>query len=206
MPSRVGKRNWWVRQSSSNLNLIVNVASWKVLYMGAENGRHKLEISWTLSRSSCEQLSNRNNCCHSFSSHCVLWLHDVLRALHALSQWRFTRNQWADLSWFPFYCVAMRLEGQTAKRRRGWGEGLGVMDFYSVDVDSHSTGNTRQSVSQCHLLLPEAERPPMVHFIKQCWEDDREIVRSWGRQSYRLEKNTSAAHDVEGILDSKVSP
>lgn len=63
MPSRIGKRNWWVRQSSSNLNLIVNVASWKVLYMGAENGRHKLEISWTLSRSSCELLSKRNNCC-----------------------------------------------------------------------------------------------------------------------------------------------
>lgn len=83
---------------------------------------------------------------------------------------------------------------------------MGVMDFYSVDVDSHSTGNIRWSVPQRHLLLPEAERPPVVHFIKQCWEDDRETVRSWGRQSYRLEKNTSAAHDVEGILDSKVSP
>lgn len=63
MPSRVGKRNWWVRQSSSNLNLIVNVAYWKVLYMGAENGRHKLEISWTLLRSSCEPHEvRRSNC------------------------------------------------------------------------------------------------------------------------------------------------
>lgn len=63
MPSRVGKRNWWVRQSTSNLNLIVNVASWKVLYTGAENGRYKVEITLTLLRSSCEQLSKRNNCC-----------------------------------------------------------------------------------------------------------------------------------------------
>lgn len=63
MPSRVGKRNWWVRQSSSNLNLIVDVASWKVLYTGTENGRYKLEIAFTLLRSSCEQPSKRNNCC-----------------------------------------------------------------------------------------------------------------------------------------------
>lgn len=83
---------------------------------------------------------------------------------------------------------------------------MGVMDFYSVDVDSQSTGDIRRSVSQRHLLFPEAERPPVVHFIKECWEDDREIVQSWGRQRYRLEKNTSTARDVEGIPDSKVSP
>lgn len=54
---------------------------------------------------------------------------------------------------------------------------------------------TSGSLSQCHLLSPEAERQPVVHFIKQCWEDGREIGAGEGRAT-DWRKKTSTARDV----------
>lgn len=49
------------------------------------------------------------------------------------------------------------------------------MDFYSLDV---STGNIRQSMSQDYLLVPEAERPPVVHFINSVGKMAERLCRA----------------------------